>query len=413
MTVSVAYSAVGFFIGWLIWKRGSIGTVEVLPNELDWWLRVAFIVFLTAIIVFHVWYFQRWRGIGEDTLRKYRRQARADPSASITKYAVWASAATLMGIYIVASFPAVVGQEIESWSNSWVIALGLGVAVSLVAAGILFMAGSRNDSIYLQETAVGAAIGAWLAATLLPIAFVFVLLLVVASMFLGIQTSITILEGFSLVFLVFMFIVPIVNAGVDLLSWALSRWLGTVIVHHKSVWRIAGFATVDAVAAVVFLAVVTIALTAAVQGLNILMTAHGLAPVIDLHEFLASAVGDSWNSNEIWVTIMLLSTLVPTAIHLFMLILCLLTIVPPRRYCLELAERLEVGDPVYRDRSNVAWYFALLWPAAAISLIMLSWAGLYVIGETIEPVSEMLYDLAIWTIDIVDSFHVNVGADGL
>jgi hypothetical protein len=106
---------------------------------------------------------------------------------------------------------------------------------------------------------------------------------------------------------VFLVILPTVNAALDLVSWRLSLYLGRwIVADHK--W-VAILTLLDLIAAVGFFT-----LTAVLLVVGLWFSVEYLGLQMDIRAYI-NHVYDKPLSDGIWVTIMLFSTIVPTAIH--------------------------------------------------------------------------------------------------
>lgn len=119
---------------------------------------------------------------------------------------------------------------------------------------------------------------------------------------------------------VFIFVLPLLNAALDTASWAVSRWLGRKMLDrnfHR--WGMIGFAFLDFFVAFLFLSMLAVFLGAAGQSINQLAFATTESHIIDLGTIIRQATMDPFGDG-LWITLMLFSTLVPTAIHFFVAI---------------------------------------------------------------------------------------------
>ena len=144
----------------------------------------------------------------------------------------------------------------------------------------------------------------------------------------------------------------------------------------------------------VFLFGVAGSLVAAVQGYNLLAVSAGApAPPFPLRDLLDRTLADPFGADGIWVTFMLLSTLLPTALHLLVALAGLATITTPPRLRHRLAAQL-AGNPNRAQLDGPAFYFSSLWVVAA-GLVVGAWVLLaWAIASVAEPVSLMLHDFA-------------------
>ena len=159
----------------------------------------------------------------------------------------------------------------------------------------------------------------------------------------------------------FMVTLPIANGLLDWISWFISRklceHLSVSIRSVRSIWalfwRILVHMAIDFIAAVVFLVVLAFAL------------GHGFGYLEDMFSRLdydfaglvEKAVDDPWAAGAgLWFSVMLVSTLLPTAFHFLLLLASPVTMVAVRkRRRLEIATRLrEWSSLTEHERRSVA-----------------------------------------------------------
>jgi hypothetical protein len=207
----------------------------------------------------------------------------------------------------------------------------------------------------------------------------------------------------------------------DWLSWWVSRGLGLhllniirrphVLVLHK-IW--AGFwhAALDFLLAIAFLVLVARTLPWGVELFNRWIQWLGGTAPFDLSDYLCDAARDPW-STGLWATLMLLSTLVPTALHAAA---ALATPLAAGALWLQrdetLARRLETeapGSPGFEPAvddaaAHLAWTWIVVWILAAL-LVTAAFVGMLalvnlVTGELPEPLPgslrEALLGIALW-----------------
>lgn len=127
-------------------------------------------------------------------------------------------------------------------------------------------------------------------------------------------------EPVSLSIFLFLFLLPLLNAALDMLSWAASRWLGREMLDrnfHR--WGMIGFATLDALLAFAFLCGLAVLLGVGGEVVDQLAIARTGSSVLDLDTMIVQGAAEPFGGG-LWITVMLFSTLVPTAIHAFVAI---------------------------------------------------------------------------------------------
>ena len=119
-------------------------------------------------------------------------------------------------------------------------------------------------------------------------------------------------------------------------------------------------------AALVLLGFLAVTLTAAIQSYNLLgLAVNGKAPM-ELGEYLGLASASPW-TDGIWVTAMLLTTLIPTFCHLVLPLGSAVVFVTPHRWLAEDARSLEDHGDNPEIRATVAWHQLYYWLASALA----------------------------------------------
>ncbi|MDX2265062.1 MAG: hypothetical protein NW215_08835 [Hyphomicrobiales bacterium] len=211
------------------------------------------------------------------------------------------------------------GGDREIAAMTMNIALG-GVAV-ITAFGIAFVLASAISSEFYGAGSVAlAAMIAFALAFALALTFAFAGAGVFAIAVAGVAGVVfAVASEFAFVLLLFFVMIPIVNAGVDWLSWASARGLST-LAGRASGWPGLALSVLSLVAAAVValaLAVLLAALLAnALEAINALFTAVGQRP-FDWRALAARAVAAPWTQG-LFVTGMILAPLAPVFVSLVM-----------------------------------------------------------------------------------------------
>ncbi len=158
-------------------------------------------------------------------------------------------------------------------------------------------------------------------------------------------------EGFSL--LLFMGVLPLFNAPLDWLSFGFTRGLLHSIATQKHGWaRILITSMVDIVIALVFLLLVAASSLLALISVNGVVSMAGVEPVIDLPSLWKQLHEGNWQQN-LWIWLMLGSTLIPTAVHFLVALFALAVVlphVPAKAAAIQLRKARE--DFLKRDKKN-------------------------------------------------------------
>jgi len=182
---------------------------------------------------------------------------------------------------------------------------------------------------------------------------------------------------------------PIINAALDFPSWGASRWLMRRLERdaERGAWPAIIFhAALDLALAVFFLATLTAIFANALQGVGILS-----GPNWRLESFFLDAETDPWGDG-FFLTAMLLSTLVPTIIHLAAAVGALMVVPPPlRRLPLRY---LESTDPSTLERWMMAGYLTA-WIFLAVGIASAALYGIvYGLSYHGHTMWTLVFDLA-------------------
>jgi hypothetical protein len=195
----------------------------------------------------------------------------------------------------------------------------------------------------------------------------------------------------------FWVFLPLANALLDWLSWAISRALGREILRRQSWATVLKHGLLDAVLAVVLLVLLAMLLAAGIEAVNLWFAGQGSKPPVDAARLLDGARDQPFGPGGLWVTMMLVSTLIPTLLHVFSLCLALLTRLTPdvlRQWMLAI---LEAPDPDLADLTSLALLRMMAWPVAIVAVLVLVKGLLDALASAALPMSELLYALAQWT----------------
>ena len=393
ITLSLSYSLGLFFLGWVVGGPGGIGGTPFIPGEWPWWARLLLTAALAVYLGFLFWFFgrpfRRLIAIGERTGGGPARRLIGVPLGVLagTGALALAVAGAGAGAGAVAVAVAGAGAGAGAGALAGVLAVAVAAAAVVVGAGVGVGVGVvTGGAIAVVALAIIAGVGALAGADVKALA-----------------------NPIFVTYVLFLLLLPTLNGVWDWASWGISRSLGAHLLAtlkkeipelRKALWAVL-HAAIDLVAAIGLLAALLISLTAVVEGANELARAIDFPPPLVLDEFLRDAAKDPWGPDGIWVTLMLLSTLIPTAAHFVMAITGSTMTLWPRAHRRRLAQGLIQLNPSLAAIRGAAWYYTLVWPIGAVTLILISWFFLSAIAWIGEPVAEMLYWLATGTIDTV------------
>jgi hypothetical protein len=194
------------------------------------------------------------------------------------------------------------------------------------------------------------------------------------------------------IFLLYVFL-PIANAAMDWLSWAVSRRLLADLVQrgaNAGVGAILWHAAADLIAALVLLAGLAFLLPFVLQGTNLVFD----WPAIEWWDYLAAARRAPFGEG-LFVTGMLFSTLLPTAVH-FLILMFALLFPQPVWLRARWLDWLTAPEPALIQKLGVVGVFTVS--------VAASWGLLVLFGFTVYAVllafgadlGTLLAELALW-----------------
>jgi len=182
-------------------------------------------------------------------------------------------------------------------------------------------------------------------------------------------------------FLLFLTLIPLLNAPLDWLSLGISRGLLGAIASRRHTGLTAFFwALLDFLLALFFLVLVSLVTVAGIALANRMAMEGGGIEMVNLSTLLDGIAGKPADSGYYWVYLMVLTTLIPTLIHLLIasvaLILHLGHYAPISRWRNTLAAKLSTQDRDSRVKASI-YLTAVITIGAALPIIMMhaGWRG--------------------------------------
>ena len=385
-SLSIMYS-IGFFLfSWLFGGAGSVGELSIFSTDIHWSSRLLF-VFIVGITSWIFVYFT------DGELFIIRKLLGKFP-ASLPFSVLWIANVTVIGVIEAVIF----GVGFWFYGTMYGILFLPGLAVITIVctlAGALAWAG--ND-------AISSANSRQLNTSI----FSSVVFMVI---FLFFQK----LNVFSITMVLFFGVLPFLNATLDWLSWAFSRFLGRSILEKRTFPALIIHATIDVFLAVVLLIVLTSLMTAAVELVNKIAIWRAFPGMILHLEPVMDSLHKQPFGEHRWITAMLLSTLLPTVLHLTMVLFAMITNITPKwfrmaarsnliNYC-----RAACKDEKYaalQDLTIPAIYFTSTWVLAIALFVFGCWGGWYLGAESINSVVQLLWQSANWTLQVVNGLSI-------
>lgn len=370
--ISLAYSVILFLAAWFIGGPGKLGNTAIFEEGLPLWRRAAALAMILAIAGFVFWWFLNVGKIFYRISSVVRRRVGGVFGGLL---------ATGAGFGLQLLVLVVTGAAVS---------VAMGVVVAIFGAG----AGPGTATVTITGAAVGGIAGSGAVAGGVGVAVV--VAIAVAVFGVGFLMFGFVDLYFFAGHVLFWIVLPLVNGFWDWLSWGISRALGTWVLRRMR-WRtLARHALLDLGAAVLLLAGLVVTLVAVIEVHNILAVQPDGRVPLELKNFLIDARADPWGAGGIWVTLMLLSTLVPTALHFVVLFVGGLTLASPYGLRMWLLRKIE-GNPATVPAVHRHWaalYFSSVWVVGGLLVAVLFVLALWGIAAIAGPVSGMLYWLA-------------------
>lgn len=282
LLLAFSYPIVLFVLAWLVGMPGTIGAIELLP-EFEFWERLGTVVIVASVYIGQYYY--------------YKTEIPKKFSDRITNL-FFKNMAEAKGKVLWSD------KVVESIAVVIVVAGSVSFVVIGVSFGSVFVVGAVAIAVFGIGVVVGVVVGV--------VAVAFAVAGAVAFGFNGSDAA-----GVVIVF-VFYCILPIVNAVIDFCSWGFTRWLLSIADHGEEGWR--GFCRVllavlaDLVFAVLCLLGLTAIAALTLEAFNLFAASFGW-PEFDWRSQISLARAYPFTLG-LFVTGMLVSTLLPTIIHL-------------------------------------------------------------------------------------------------
>ncbi|MBF0379843.1 MAG: hypothetical protein HQL69_02430 [Magnetococcales bacterium] len=440
LTISFFYSTGLFLFSWAISGEGYLGNTLFLPGDWNRWLRFLFV--LEIVIVY------KTLAIVMDYVIKYSEKFdsnycyinlncfsdRMNRSLSalvlVVFYSVMGALAMVSAVFVsgpstslplpIASSGAVIGGIgglgtvlVARAANVTITVFGaiiLPLVASIPVVATAAIAGAGAGVISAIAVGAGAAMGAKSRAG--KIGTTGIIAASIAAIFLGGAAIIffapleaSLILPWVLSALLFFFILPVTNAILDWISWGISRGMGHLILKTHRIKMMVTHTLIDFVVATFLLSFLAFLLAGSIEALNIFAENQGQSRPLDLANLLGELSSHPFEFHVLWVTIMLLSTLAPTVIHIIVLIFGSIVFVTPGWWRTSIKNTLKSIDkknPNPLSLNSASYYFTTIWFLAAGIIIGISWIGLQLIAWAQKPVADLLLDIANLAISLIN-----------
>ena len=272
---------------------------------------------------------------------------------------------------------------VVAFSGTFTDTTSIAIATVLVAfAGLAFVKASDSETKLPVAAMLGAisfSIAAWL------------FLAWIGSYFGDFSNSLQLF-----LFLVFL---PYANGFLDWISLSVSRLFGRLIVDMKR-GRIAPFRTMSLAIADLICAIILLFMTVWILAFGFEASAVLLGQSLELEHYIDTAVVEPWTGG-LWATVMVLSTLLPTATHFILACAALLFSWSGNSIGKKMANNLRANNPALDLGPTL--YIAFGWVIPIIVVPILMGFALVQIFELIEPLSEFLREVALHAVQAARS----------
>ena len=406
--LSYTYTIAFFCISWVISGNGKIGGMSILP-DIDEKIYRLFIglALIVATYLFYL-FFKEIIGINQKISNTIHRHI----NKRITKIDI-GIALRFIAILMVGNLTFnYIEIYHEEYKNLFVVFI---FASMLTPVPIIFISGSLSIAYWLTNSisivapvfVLGMFWGMFKINTSntklpniikkYPIHFVTIIPLVVS-----IKTffrSEEYMKSFEPTVLLFMFLLPASNLILDYVSWEASRRIGYKILKSRSIVTLTSYLILDVVLAMLLLISLVILLTVFIELFNYATVLKGGIPYLNLQNIIETSIKDPLSSSNIWITLMLFTTLIPTLINGTMLIVGYVTRAVPSNFRLYVIDKLENYE-AKSDLNVPAWFFSVKW-IVSMNLVLLALVGvIYLINIVFNPVSYYLSEVSLAVIKV-------------
>jgi len=219
---------------------------------------------------------------------------------------------------------------------------------------------------------------------------------------------------YIITFLLFFLLLPIINALFDWLSLSITRKLGELTLKHKNRFAFVFFALVDSVLAGVFFVTILKTLQIVINFIDKTFITTFSNEYLNIDEKIEHFFNNPFDIDSLWIGAMVLTTLLPTLIHLvFVLLKALWTpFIFSNKKIDELKEMIE-SKSRYR-LSKVAFTLTIGWiETFFVALVILYLGGIYIYGvfELINSAEKFNNDwvyyltYSVWSMPILVVFY--------
>ena len=202
-----------------------------------------------------------------------------------------------------------------AFAGAVAVALAVAGAVAVAFAGAFALAGAGAFAVALAGAGAYALAGAVALAGAGAFAFAGAVAGAVAVLLPALSSGwIGVFEADNISITIFLILLPLLNGLLDFTSWGISRSLGKRLTNNRDSYHALGLAFIDLICAVALLAGLVFILSLSIEALNKMALNKVGDEVFSLSDQIQLVKEEPFGGG-LWITVMLLSTLIPTFLH--------------------------------------------------------------------------------------------------
>jgi len=396
--LALIYSFMSFFILWLFGASGTIGSIEILPSNSS----LADKAISTLIFIFTFLFFYSLGNIRDNTKKILIEKLNISNKIVLEVINLVLIVLIILLVVGVVIGLLIVGEKVGL--VGLIIGLGLKIGVGLrvkVAKIIGLIIG-----IVIGLTGVGVivvVVGKLSGNLLLLLSFVVVVLLLILVIRGGVIAVVGVLGGVgvlivismvgvnmnTIIYFLFFLLLPAINSLFDWLSLSITRYLGYLATESYSRVKLLLLALLDAFLAGVFLIAILKTFETVINYFDIYIyfTYSETRSFFDISQKIKDFFINPFDIDSLWIGAMILTTLIPTLLHLFFVLLKALWIPLIFRDSVvdNLKKNLKSGARVKLSQValilTIRWIEPLLITIATLAITYIYLLGLFEVGK--------------------------------
>lgn len=392
-TLFATLYAISFFaVSWIIGSSGKIGTISILSESLSTIERISIVLLIVLLFVLAIYVICKDKYVNYGEIELKISSVLAFLVSRLTCIVLIISVALVSKFYIL-----LILLPISLFSPAFTFTVLGAVAVAVVGTGV----GAGAYAVVGAGAVVGAVTVTVKAKRKLFLSLytfnIFIICLVMVGLSLG--GKFVEINSEIVAFSFFAIILPFFNGFMDFVSLGISRILSKKIyedIKHETYKAFVLHFAIDLAAAVLLLVFLVFAVCFGTQLFNIFV-AKKPELAIDLPGLIQSAKQAPFGPDGFWITLMLLSTLVPTFAHFVIAFAGTFTIfITPKKLRKKLADLLEQK----RNALPALYYTGKTLFGLLFAVVLWGLVGYGI--NYMANFANMLSKIAYWSIDIAN-----------